>query len=47
LPPVIEHSADRIIVLGRVVSRLELARAFGADHALSQPHHAASIGSRS
>ncbi len=27
--------ADRIIVLDRVASRLELARAFGADHALS------------
>jgi len=30
-----DMGADRIIVLDRVASRLELARAFGADHALS------------
>lgn len=30
-----DMGADRVIVLDRVASRLELARAFGADHALS------------
>jgi threonine dehydrogenase-like Zn-dependent dehydrogenase len=30
-----DMGADRIIVLDRVAARLELARAFGADHALS------------
>jgi threonine dehydrogenase-like Zn-dependent dehydrogenase len=30
-----DMGADRVIVLDRVANRLELARAFGADHALS------------